>query len=153
MSLDWVGGAAGAWLIAALVLGIAEILIPGVFAIFLAIAAAITGIAVLALPDLTAPVQIASFAIWSTVTVLIGKRWYRDYPLETSDALLNNRSARLIGQIVTVETAIDHGEGRVRIGDGSWPAHGPDALVGESVRVTSVVDGVVVVDAVEDAPA
>ena len=41
MTLDGVGGAAGAWLIAALVLGIAELAIPGVFAIFLAIAAAI----------------------------------------------------------------------------------------------------------------
>ena len=150
MTLDGVGGAAGAWLIAALVLGIAELAIPGVFAIFLAIAAAITGIAVLALPDLTPAIQLTSFAVWSGVTVLIGKRWYRDYPLDTTDELLNNRAARLVGQVVTVETAIDHGAGRVRIGDGSWPARGPDAAIGASVRITAIADGTVMVEPVPD---
>jgi len=150
VTLDGVGGAAGAWLIAALVLGIAELAIPGVFAIFLAIAAGITGIAMLALPDLTPAIQLTSFAVWSGVTVLIGKRWYRDYPLDTTDALLNNRAARLVGQVVTVETAIDHGAGRVTIGDGSWPARGPNAEIGASVRIIAIADGTVMVEPVPD---
>ncbi len=148
MTLATIGGAAGAWLIAALVLGIAELAIPGVFLIFLAIAAAITGFAVLVLADLPAAGQLASFAVWSAVTVVIGKRWYKDYPVDVADPLLNDRAARMIGRIVRVETAIVHDNGRVQVGDGTWPARGPDASVGDEVRIVSVTDGVVMVEAV-----
>ena len=139
-------GAAGAWLIAALVLGIAELAAPGIFLVFLAIAAAVTGLAVFTLPDLPVPAQLAAFAIWSAVTVLIGKRWYRDYPVEGGDPMLNDRSARLVGQVVVVETALVGGRGRVLVGDGSWPARGEDAAVGTRVKVSAVVNGEVVVD-------
>ena len=135
-------GAAGAWLIAALVLGIAELAAPGIFLVFLAIAAAVTGIALLALPELPIAVQLASFAVWSTVTVLIGRRWYRDYPVAGADPMLNDRSARMVGQIVIVETAIVDGRGRVLVGDGSWPARGDDAAAGTRVRIVRVADGV-----------
>jgi len=91
--------------------------------------------------------QLAAFGVWSAVTVLIGKRWYRDYPVEGGDPMLNDRSARLVGQVVVVDTAIAGGRGRVLVGDGSWPARGEDAAVGARVRVTAVVDGEVVVEA------
>ena len=146
-ALDGIGGAAGAWLIAALVLGIAELVVPGVFLVFLAIAAAVTGVAVYVLPDLPVSVQLGAFGVWSAVTVLIGKRWYRDYPVDGGDPMLNDRSARLVGQVVVVETAIAAGRGRVLVGDGSWPARGEDARVGARVRVAAVVDGEVVVEA------
>ena len=138
--------AASAWLIAALVLGIAELAVPGVFLVFLAIAAAVTGAAVFALPDLPVAAQLGAFAVWSAVTVLIGKRWYRDYPVEGGDPMLNDRSARLVGQVVLVETALIGGHGRVLVGDGSWPARGDDAAAGTRVRITAVVDGAVVVE-------
>jgi membrane protein implicated in regulation of membrane protease activity len=134
------------WLIVALVLGVAELIVPGVFLVFLAIAAAITGVATLALPDLPAAAQLASFAVWSGVTVIVGRRWYRDYPVPTSDPLLNDRGARLVGEIVTIEQAIDDGHGRVRVADGVWPAKGPDADAGTRVRVVDVQNGVLVVE-------
>lgn len=145
MSLDTIGGAGGAWLIAALVLGILELVVPGVFLVFLAVAAAVTGAAVLALPALPPAAQLAAFAVWSIVTVMIGKRWYRDYPV-AGDARLNDRVARLIGETVTVETAIEHGRGRVKVGDGSWPARGPEMPAGASARIASVDGGVLVVE-------
>jgi membrane protein implicated in regulation of membrane protease activity len=145
VSLDAIGGPAGAWLALALVLGIAELLIPGVFLVFIAIAAAITGIATWALPDLNGAVQIGSFAVWSVVTVLIGRRWYSDYPVGGGDVRLNDRAGRMIGEVVTVEVAIVDGHGRVRVGDGSWPARGPDAAAGTRVRVVRVDGGVALV--------
>ena len=148
MTLDQIGGPGGAWLIAALVLGIAELAIPGVFLVFLAIAAAITGVATLVLADLPAAGQIASFAVWSVIAVLIGRRWYRDYPVASSDALLNDRAKRMIGDVVTVESAIVDGSGRVRVGDGSWPARGTDAAVGARVRIAGVTNGIVAVEPV-----
>jgi membrane protein implicated in regulation of membrane protease activity len=146
VSLDDIGGPGTAWLIAALVLGTAELLIPGVFAIFLAIAAAVVGVAVLVLPGLTLPAQIAAFAAWSIVTVLVGKRWYVDFPVASSDPQLNDRAARLIGQIVVVEAPIGTDGGRVRIGDGSWPARGCVAETGERLRIAAIRDGVVIVE-------
>ncbi|MBB3587450.1 NfeD family protein [Sphingomonas sp. BK481] len=139
-------GPAVAWLIAALVLGIAELAVPGVFLVFLAIAAAFTAVMALALSDLPVAVQLGAFAVWSVVAVTIGKRWYRDYPVEGGDPLLNDRAARLIGQIVIVETALVDGQGRVLVGDGSWPARGPDAAVGTRVRIVAVTDGAVAVE-------
>lgn len=145
MMLDWIG-AGTLWLAVALLLGLAELLIPGVFLVFLAIAAAITGAATLALPDLPLAAQLGSFAIWSGVAVAIGRRWYRDYPVATADPLLNDRGGRLIGEIVTVEQAIDAGGGRVRVADGTWPARGPDTAIGAKVRVIAVDRGVLVVE-------
>ena len=147
--MEAIGGYAGAWLIAALALGIAELAIPGVFLVFLALAAAVTAAMTLALPDAPMAVQLGSFALWSIVSVTIGRRWYRDYPVDSTDAMLNDRSARLLGEVVTVESAIEHGRGRVRIGDGSWPARGPEAAAGQTVRIIAVDGGVIVVEPIE----
>ncbi len=148
MSLGGIGPA-GIWLIAALALGIAELAIPGVFLVFIAIAAAITAAAIFALPVLPLAAQLGSFAAWSVSAVLIGRRWYTDYPVASADDLLNDPAHRLIGAIVTVELPIDDGHGRVRVGDGSWPAVGDNADIGEQLRVVSVNGGVLRVEALE----
>lgn len=145
---DLAANAGMLWLLAGLVLGGAELIVPGVFCIFLAIAAGLTGVAVLALPELPVVAQLVSFTAWSGVIVAIGQRWYRDYPVNSSDPLLNDRAARLIGEVVTVDEAIAAGRGRVRVGDGAWPASGPDAAIGERMRVVAVDHGVVVVEPV-----
>jgi inner membrane protein len=134
------------WLAVAVVLGIAELLVPGVFLIFLAIAAAVVSVALLALPDLPLVAQLGAFAVWSVVTVLIGRRWYVDYPVETSDPLLNDRAARMAGEIVTVSVPIVAGSGRVRVGDSEWPASGPDTEAGTRMRVVKVMGGIVSVE-------
>lgn len=140
------------WIAAAVLLGIGELVVPGVFLIFLAIAAAITGIAALALPDLPLAAQLVSFGVWTAITVAIGKRWYRDYPVESADPKLNDRAARLIGETVTVCDAIIGGSGRVRVGDGTWSASGPDAPAGAAVRIVGVAGSTVLVEPVDDLP-
>ncbi len=67
---------AALWLAGALALGIAELLVPGVFLIFLAVAAGVTALTTWALPDLPIGLQLADFAVWSVVCVFIGRRWY-----------------------------------------------------------------------------
>lgn len=134
------------WLVVAAALAAAELALPGVFLIFIAIAAAITGVVALALPlGLTG--ELLSLTIWTAVAVLVGKRWYVDYPVATSDPDLNNRSARLVGQVVRVTDAIEGGRGRVRVGDGEWPAAGPDLPVGAKATIVAVEGGVVRVSA------
>ena len=123
-----------AWLVFAALLGIAEVMIPGVFLIWIAIAAAITGLAALALP-IGLPLQLLIFAALSIAAVWAGRRWYADHPIASTDPLLNDRTARLIGQTVTVVEPIVGGEGRVKVGDSVWTALGPDADAGARVRV------------------
>lgn len=143
-------GAPGIWAAAGLVLAIAELFVPGVFLIFLAIAAGITAALAWALPDLPVAVQLGAFGLWSGVAVLIGRRWYRDYPVESTDPGLNDRAARMIGQIATVTTPIRGGEGRARIGDGEWPARGPDAEVGARLRIAHVEGTTVLLEPLSD---
>jgi membrane protein implicated in regulation of membrane protease activity len=133
------------WLGLAVVLGVAELMVPGVFLVFVALAAAITGMLALLFPALTLPAEIAVFGAWSVVTVLVGRRWYADYPIDSADPLLNNRSARMIGQDVTVIEPIVAGTGRVRVGDSDWIAHGPDLPAGQRVRIVGVAGSVLTV--------
>ncbi len=123
------------WLIVAVALGIAELLVPGVFLIWLAAAAALTGLAALIF-GLPLAFQFAVFALLAIASVYFGRRWYANNPVESSDPLLNDRAARLVGESVIVVGALQNGRGRVRVGDSVWPARGPDAEEGSWVRVT-----------------
>ena len=124
------------WLILAAVLAIAELVVPGVFLIFIAAAAAVTGAITLLLPSLSLPVEVLIFAVASAAAVYAGRSIYRDNPVPSSDPLLNDRVARLIGEVVTVAEPIEAGCGKVRVGDGEWLARGPDAPAGARVRIT-----------------
>jgi membrane protein implicated in regulation of membrane protease activity len=52
--------------------------------------------------------------------------------------LLNDRTGRLIGRVVTVVEPVDAHGGRVRVGDGEWSARGGPAAAGEKVRISGV---------------
>lgn len=134
-----------AWLVFAALLAIAEVLIPGVFLIWIAIAAAITGLAALALP-IGIPLQLLIFAALSVISVWAGRRWYVDNPVPSTDPNLNDRTARLIGELVTVVEPIRGGEGRVKVGDSVWTARGPDSEAGARVRVTGAEGAVLWVE-------
>lgn len=133
------------WLVFAALLGIAEVLIPGVFLIWIAIAAAITGLVALALP-IALPLQFLLFAALSIAAVYAGRRWYVDNPVASTDPLLNDRGARLIGRTVTVVEPIVAGEGRVKVGDSVWSATGPDTPIDARVRVTGVNGTILLVE-------
>jgi len=128
--------AALSWFAFAAILAIVELLLPGIFLVFIAVGAALTGVVVLALPELPVFAQIGIFAVASSVSVAVGRRWYLRNPVESSDPMLNDRVARMIGEVVTVANPIVAGEGRVRVGDSEWTARGPDAPAGALVRIT-----------------
>lgn len=131
----WVEHTSSWWLVVAMVLGIAEIVVPGVFLIFLAGAAlAMAGVALI-VPGLSVTLQLLLFAALSGATVAIGRRFYRDNPVASADPLLNDRAARLVGEIVTVTQPVVDGRGKVRVADGEWLAEGGDAALGAKVRI------------------
>jgi membrane protein implicated in regulation of membrane protease activity len=129
------------WLSLGLLLGVAEMVAPGFFLMWLGLAALIVGGLDYFLP-ITVAYQVAMFAILSVLTVFAGKKFLKDNPIETEDAKLNDRGARLTGEIVTVVEAIINGHGRVKVGDSIWSARGVDAAIGSRLRVTGA-DGTV----------
>jgi len=122
------------WLIGAALLAITELAVPGVFLVWIAGAALLTGLVTLA-TGIGLPAQLTIFGFSAILMVLLGRRAYARMEHRTSDPLLNDRAARLVGQVVTVAAPIVNGEGRVIVGDGIWNARGPDAAKGARVRI------------------
>lgn len=134
-----------AWWIAAVLLAVAEIVIPGIFLIWLAIAAAIAGtLALLLNPPMV--VDVGLFAAAAVASIYVGRNLYRHN--ETApDPLLNDRAARLVGTRVTICEAVSATGGRASVGDGSWPARGPDMAAGTVAVVVAVEGNTLVVEA------
>ena len=127
------------WIIAALLL-IGELLSPGVFLIWFAGAAALTGIFDLFL-ELSWRLELGLFAVFSVILVLaswhsvmMGRKPLSDAPH------LNRRHEAYVGRTVALEDAIVNGAGKVRIEDTLWQVDGPDLPKGALVKVTGVSD-------------
>jgi membrane protein implicated in regulation of membrane protease activity len=135
------------WAIAALVAAIAEIIVPGIYLIWLAAGAAITALASFAL-DLALTAQLFLFAVASIASCIAGYFVYRRLTKPPADApLLNQRGLELVGATGSVFEAIHNGRGKVNLGDSVWLAEGPDLAVGASVVVTGARGTVVIVAA------
>lgn len=132
-----------AWLALGLVLAAAEMAIPGLFLIWLAGAAILTGLLTWVAP-IGVPLQVVIFAVLAIVGVFSGKRYLRSNPVVPADPLMNDRGGRLVGEVVVVTHAIVEGSGRVKQGDSEWLARGPDAEPGTWMRVAGH-DGVVLI--------
>jgi membrane protein implicated in regulation of membrane protease activity len=133
------------WLSLGLILGVAEMVAPGFFLMWLGLAALIVGILDYFLP-ITLAYQVAMFAILSVLTVFAGKKFLQKNPIESDDVNLNDRGARMTGEIVTVVEPITNGHGRVKVGDSVWNARGIDAAMGANVRVIGADGAVLLVE-------
>ena len=123
------------WLSLGLILGVAEMVAPGFFLMWLGLAALIVGILDYFLP-ITLAYQVAMFATLSVLTVFAGKKFLQKNPIGSDDANLNDRGARMIGEIVTVLEPIANGHGRVKVGDSVWNCrHGSARLHGKGVGI------------------
>ena len=145
--MDWFDGlqAHWVWLTLGLVLAGLEMLAPGVYLIWLALAAIVIGVMTLAL-DLSLAAQVIDFVFLSLIFAFSAKRILRDKPIESSDPLMNRRGARLVGETALVVQAIEHGSGRVRLGDSEWIARGPTVAAGERVRVSGSEGAILLVE-------
>ena len=133
------------WLALGFVLAAAEILVPGVFLIWLAGAALLTGLIAFALP-VGVPLQVVTFAVLAVTAVFIGRNYLRANPVQELDPKMNRRGMRLAGEVATVVMPIDGGTGRVKHGDSEWLAKGCDAAVGEKVRISGSDGAVLIVE-------
>jgi membrane protein implicated in regulation of membrane protease activity len=131
------------WMVLGFVLLVMEVVAPGIFMLWIGIAALVVGTASLLLWDAvfwTWQVQVIAFLVLSVVSAVVGKKLIggRDEP--TDQPLLNRRGAQLVGRTATLDEPIRDGRGRIKLGDTLWRVAGPDLPAGTRVRVVSAAD-------------
>ncbi len=134
------------WLILGVVMAITEIVAPGFYLAWVGLAAILTAGATAAF-GLNFVAQGLLFAGLSFLTIWIARAYFQRSPIVSDDPLLNDRSKRLVGAVVTAVEPVDASQGRVKVGDSVWSARGVTAAVGDKLRVTAVDGGVLVVEA------
>ena len=150
--MDWLEQATGLdtgylWLIGAVILGGLELLLPGVFLIWIAVAAALTGIATLLL-GMPVIGQLVLFSLLAIAAVYSARQSYRKIGNTSTDPMLNDRGARMVRQTAVVTEPVSRNGGRVRVGDSEWPARGPALATGATARILYVENGVVQIEAI-----
>ncbi len=71
------------WWIFAVLLVIIEILAPSFFALWMAIAAFMTGLALLLMPEMSWQIQIMMFALLSVFSIVLWRRYYLKHPIRS----------------------------------------------------------------------
>jgi len=144
---DWLATHNGwLWAILGLVLIGGEMLAPGVFLIWLGLAALITG-AVVGILGLGWQAACIVFAFLAIACVAAGRLLTRRKSEEPDAATgLNDRGRQLIGKVFRLDATMAGGEGRVRVGDSSWRIVGPELLAGTEVKVVRVEGSTLVVE-------
>jgi membrane protein implicated in regulation of membrane protease activity len=137
------------WAGLALVLMAAESIIPGVFLIWLGMAAAAVFLVLLVVPDLAPVWQAVAFIALAFLSIGVYVKFFRGNLKPSEQPLLNRRSEQLVGQVFPLESAIVDGRGRLKIVDAFWSAEGEDLPAGTRVRIISARDGNLQVRAVE----
>ena len=129
-----------AWLLLGLVLLGLELVIPGVFLMWLGLAALVVGgLSVLPFADVAWwpwQAQALAFTALSVLFAMVGHRLLRSQMHVTvSEAPINERTAQLVGRTATLIDPIENGIGRIRLGDTVWRVSGPPLEAGRQVRV------------------
>ena len=137
-------GPAWAWIVGGLLLAGAEILLPGIFLIWLGLAALLTGL-VAAVAPLPWQGQILAWAVLSLASVALAVRLDRR---RRAEPVLNRADRGVIGREGILAEAIVGGTGALRLDDTYWRVGGPDLPAGARVRVTGLVGTVLTVEAV-----
>ena len=128
------------WMVLGFVLLAAEIVLPGVFLLWIGIAAILTGALSLQLWDWsvwTWQVQVLVFLVLAIASAVTGRRIMGARETESDEPLLNQRGEQMIGRTATLAEPITDGVGRVRLGDTTWRVTGPDLPAGTRVRIVA----------------
>jgi inner membrane protein len=129
------------WLILGVVLLILELVTGGGFLLWIGIASLTVGLMVIVLPFFSWPMQMLFFSCFSIIACCSWWIYLRQHPEESDQPALNRRSEQYIGRVLTLETDIVNGRGKVKIGDTLWRVIGEDMPAGSKIEVIKA-DGV-----------
>ena len=133
------------WLIFGLIILGLEMLIGSGWLIWIGFGSLATGLILLApIPMLEWYQQIFIFTVFSLIFTFTGRHLWQTKTKQEGihdtlpDPTLNNRMAKLVGQMVILEEPIQGRRGRLEIGGTSWPITGPDLPIGTQVEITAI---------------
>jgi len=127
------------WWAVALLLIVGEILAPGVFMLWLGIAAAVMGtLLLLTGAGMSYLWQAVVFGVLAFISVGVYWKFLRGTERVSDQPLLNQKAAQLVGRVVPLLEPIVNGRGRVQIGDALWTVHGADAPAGTRVLIHAI---------------
>lgn len=124
------------WLVGGVGLLVVEVLAPGVFMMWLGLAALGTGALVYA-ADPSFGMQVLAFAVLAIVAIFVGVRLRPTRPQQS----LNTKDSGLVGRTARVLVAGQH-DLRVRVGDTDWSAHLAKGRPAPAVDAELIVLGV-----------
>ena len=124
------------WLILGVVLMGIEAFAPGVFMLWLGLAALIVGLLSFGIAW-SWQTQVLVFAVLSIAMVPLWRNFSRRNAKPTDKPFLNKRAAGLVGRVFTLEKPIVDGTGTVKVDDTVWRVSGPDAPAGRRVKIVS----------------
>lgn len=131
------------WMVLGIILLVLEIVLPGVFLVWIGIASLIVGaISIFAWESgfWTWQTQVLLFLVLSVASAFAGRRLAGPRKDDSDQPLLNRRGDQLIGRTATLAEPIRNGRGRIQLGDTFWRVSGPDLPAGTRVRVTAVAE-------------
>jgi membrane protein implicated in regulation of membrane protease activity len=123
------------WFVAGGVLLVLEVLAPGVFMLWLGLAALLVD-AISLVVDWPWKAQFVAFAVFAIAAIPIWRRLSRG--TRTDQPFLNRRADAFVGRVFTLEKPIVDGTGTIGIDDTVWRVSGPDTPAGSKVKVTRV---------------
>ena len=122
------------WLIIGMLLLVLELIAPGMFMMWLGIAALLVGLISLGV-DWPWQAQLAAFAVFTLAAIPAWRHFARKVEAPDRSPFLNRRAAGFVGRVFTLEKPIVNGVGTVRVDDTWWRVNGPDLPAGSRVRV------------------
>lgn len=134
------------WWILAGILMVLEIVVPGVFLLWLGIAAAVTGLVAYVATGMAWQWEALIFAVLSIITVWGWRSYQRRNPTETDLPMLNRRGEQYVGRRLSLDQPIVNGRGQVKVDDTTWRVEGADLPAGTPVVVTGVKGTILVVE-------
>jgi membrane protein implicated in regulation of membrane protease activity len=126
------------WGIGALVLMVAEMLLPGFSLLWLGIAAGLVALLLFLWPGLPFELQLLAFAVATLGSIVAWRAWRNRHPVTSDQPNLNERANHYIGRTYALDTAIVNGTGKVRVGDTVWKVAGEDLPARARVKVIGV---------------
>ena len=139
------------WLILGLLLLVGEMVVPGIYLLWLGGAAVLTASFTYFAGDLTFLTSVIVFVGTSVAAILLANRTAYAKAQIPGEGIVNLRGNQHVGRRYEVVEAIKNGRGRIKVGDSQWSAEGPDCAVGEMVEVVSVDGACMLVEPVRQA--
>ena len=140
------------WLAFGLFLLTVELLAPGMFFLWMAQAAGVTGLLLFVFPGMGWELQTGVFSVLSVVGIALARRFFKRHPIESDQPLLNRRTAQYIGRVFTLEQPIVNGQGKIKVDDSNWKIRGEDCEAGTRVIVVDADSVVLLVKRADAKP-